>query len=314
MGHGMKVSAAAVCIAVAAIGCSGGNGSTPTSAYAPGAPTAPSVDPSWLPEATVGTAPLVLIAPHGGDLSPASLPDRNCAGCSTVNDLNTQELARLVADAFERRTGRRPHLVINRLHRRKFDANRDLAEATGGYASLDTVWRAFQGSIDSARARVGRSNGRGLVIDLHGHGHEVARLELGYLLTDATLRLTDSALTARGELARTSIARLAIDRVSGATPIALLRGTASLGALLVAAGYPSVPSPADLAPKAGELYFEGGYNTDRHGSLLGGPTDAIQIECNLEGVRDTADNRTRFADALAAALERLLRDQYGWRP
>lgn len=314
---GQKSTRLLLGIVALTLGCGGGNDATAPATKdtgTPPSPTAPAVDLSLYPEATAGTAPLIIIAPHGGDQSPASLPDRICAACTTVNDANTQELARLVADAFGRRTGKRPHLVINRLHRRKFDANREIVEATGAYAPLEPVWRAFHDAIDTARARIVRTSARGLVIDLHGHAHAVPRLELGYLLGDATLRLTDSALTARGEVARSSIARLATDRVSSATPVALLRGAPSLGALLAAAGYPSVPSPSDPSPQVGEEYFDGGYNTGRHGSRLGGATDAVQVECNFAGVRDTPENRARFADALAAALEQLLRDQYGWRP
>lgn len=301
-------------VAALVLGCGRTEATTAPGSKNDGTPTPPAVDLALYPEASPGTAPLIIIAPHGGDQSPASIPDRTCTACTTVNDANTQDLARLIADAFERRTGKRPHLVINRLHRRKFDANREIVEATGGYAPLEPVWRAFHDAIDTARARVARSSGRGLVIDLHGHAHAVARLELGYLLADATLRLTDSVLTARGDMARSSIARLATDRLSAATPVALLRGASSLGALLAASGYPSVPSPSDLAPKVGEEYFDGGYNTDRHGSRLGGATDAVQIECNFGGVRDTPENRARFAEVLATALERMLRDQYGWRP
>jgi hypothetical protein len=286
----------------------------PTTPGTPGGSTPPPVSTAVYPEFTTGAAPLVIIAPHGGDLAPETIPDRTCSGCTTVNDANTQDLARQIADSFAARSGRRPWLVINRLHRRKFDANREVIEATGGYAPLEPVWLAFHASIDSARASIGRSPGRGLVIDLHGHGHAIARLELGYLLSDAALRLTDSALVVQGAMSRTSIARLAAERAGAVPGVALLRGAPSLGALLVTAGYPAVPSPTDVAPLVGEAYFEGGYNTDRHGSLRGGPTDAIQIECHLTGVRDTAANRGAFAGALAAALDRYLRDQYGWVP
>ena len=44
------------------------------------------------------------------------------------------ELAREVADAFERRVGQRPHVVICHLHRSKLDANRDRSEGAQGDA------------------------------------------------------------------------------------------------------------------------------------------------------------------------------------
>jgi hypothetical protein len=271
-------------------------------------------DPQGWIEYTPGDAPLVLIAPHGGTLTPSQLPDRTCSGCVTVNDANTQDLARLIVSAFIQRTGARPHLVVNRLSRRKFDANRDLAEASGGTAALNAPWSWLHGAIDSAKANIVRRTGRGLVIDVHGHAHDVARLELGYLLTDPELRLSDAALASSNAMARTSTARLATDSKSSADRgVALLRGPNSLGALLVAARYPSVPSPSDAAPLVGQDYFNGGYNTARHGSLNGGAVDAIQIECNYDNVRDTAASRAAFAQALAAALAAYLERQYGWK-
>lgn len=267
----------------------------------------------WV-EYTPGDAPLVIMAPHGGTVAPTALPDRACGGCVTTNDLNTQELARAVVSAFQSRTGMRPHLVVNRLHRRKFDGNRDRVEATGGATALDASWVWWHEAIDSARAAVVRRAQRGLIIDLHGHAHPVPRLELGYLLDDATLRSTDAVLSASGAMTRSSVARLAGDtRSSADRGAALLRGPRSLGALLGSLGFPAVPSPTDPAPLVGQEYFDGGYNTARHGSLNGGAVDAIQIECHLPGVRDTEANRAAFAAALSAALTTWFDVHYGWR-
>ena len=295
-----------------AVACSGdgaGGGVTPLR-DPPG--SAPPLDVSGWVSASDGTVPLVIVAPHGGDLTPGELPDRTCAACVTVNDANTQALATEISDAFERRIGRRPFVVANRLNRRKFDANRDRAEATGGYAALDPMFELFHLRVDSAAARAARVHPSALLIDLHGHAHSVARLELGYLLSAAELRLADSTLSPL--LAASSIARLNANAVSGDRGAALLRGARALGTRLALAGFPSVPSASDAAPSVGEDYFNGGYNTARHGSLTGGPVDAVQIECNFTGVRDSAANRTAFAEALVTTLLAFLADQYGWQP
>jgi hypothetical protein len=63
----------------------------------------------------------------------------------------------------------------------------------------------------------------------------------------------------------------------------------------------------------GQDYFNGGYNTARHGSLSGGSLDAIQIECHYDGVRDSAASRSAFAWALAGALATYLERHYGWK-
>lgn len=303
------------------VACAGG-ATAPASTPKPDTPTpgtpAPNtpapLDASVYPEFAFGTAPLIIIAPHGGSVAPENIPDRNCSECVTTNDANTQDLARQIADSFHARTGKRASLVINVLNRRKFDANREIVEATGGYAPLEPVWAALHTAIDSAKKLIGASPGRGLVIDLHGHAHTVQRLELGYLLSGTTLRLSDSTLDAQASLDGSSIKRLVADRAGAVAASALLRSAASLGGLIAAAGYAAVPSHTDPAPLVGESYFNGGYNTVRHGSLTGGVTDAIQIECNFNGVRDTAENRGQFAGKLVGALVTYLRDQYGWNP
>ncbi|MCU0618816.1 MAG: hypothetical protein MUF40_02780 [Gemmatimonadaceae bacterium] len=300
-------------LAVAALlaACSGGT-SAPTT---PGDVVGRTVtDPTGWIEYTPGDAPLVIIAPHGGTLAPAELPDRRCDGCVTVDDANTQELARQIALVFRQRTGARAHLVVNRLRRRKFDGNRDLAEASGGTPALAAPWAWMHAAVDSAEAAIVRRTGRGLVIDLHGHAHAVARLELGYLLGAAELRATDEALASAGAMARSSIARLATDtRRASDRGVPLLRGATSLGTLLTRAGVPAVPSAADVAPLVGQDYFTGGYNTARHGSRDGGALDAIQIECHFTGVRDTPATRAAFAEALVQALATYLETHYGWR-
>ena len=77
--------------------------------------------------------------------------------------------------------------------------------------------------------------------------------------------------------------------------------------------FPPVSSPS--APHPGkEPYFRGGYSTARYCS--GGEDDgffALQIECPMPGVRDTPENRRRFAETLAAALEQWLAHHGGIR-
>jgi hypothetical protein len=313
--HSVVLTALGILVILGAVGCGGAPSSdaptAPTIPTTPTTPTAPLPVADWV-EGIDGQIPLVIIAPHGGDLAPAELPDRACSGCVTGNDLNTQALARAISDAFSGRIGKRPYLVINRLHRRKFDANRDLQEATAGYTPLAPMWSRFQGEVDSAKVRAQRLHPRVLVIDLHGHGHAIQRLELGYLLSASELRLTDPAiapLMATSSVAQLS--RVAASRDSGAV---LLRGPRGLGSRFAALGIPAVPSDADPAPLVGQDYFNGGFNTVRHGSLVAGPVDAIQIESHYTGLRDTATNRAGFAEVFVTAMLAYLRDHYGWVP
>ncbi len=90
----------------------------------------------------------------------------------------------------------------------------------------------------------------------------------------------------------------------------LLRGPQALGSWLHASGYPSVPSQQDTAPQLGEPFFSGGYITERHGSMLGGSVDAVQLEHFMTGIRNTAANRARYADTLRLVTNRFLATHY----
>jgi hypothetical protein len=244
-----------------------------------------------------GDLPIIFSVPHGGELMPDALPDRT-GDVTTVRDAHTIELAREIADAFARRTGRRPSLVMSMLHRRKLDPNRPIEEAAQSHASAERAWREYHGFIEAARSALAATGRPGIYIDLHGHGHEMQRVELGYMLRSSELALSDATLNSRAMVERSSLRAFATLPGSHAP---LVRGPLSLGALLEQRGFPAVPSPTQPDPGLAP-YFSGGYSTWRHGS---GPEQAIvgmQVEANLEGVRDTAANRRRFADALVDAL------------
>lgn len=256
-----------------------------------------------------GDLPVVVSAGHGGSLRPASIPDRTQG--VTTQDRNTVELALRLADAFEERLGGRPHVVVSHLHRVKLDPNRELGEAAEGNTIAGRAWWEYHAFLDAARADVQADHDGGLYVDLHGHGHAVPRIELGYLLSAATLGLDDGALSAPDQVARSSLRGLV--RPSGPTLADLVRGPLSLGARLEDAGVPAVPSPA--APSPGDdPYFSGGYSTARHGSRDGGLVSGIQVEAHFEGVRDTDENRARFAAILAEALRAFHRDHLGTDP
>lgn len=251
-------------------------------------------------EFTPGDLPLIISAPHGGTLEPQSIPDRSAQGATVIRDAYTDELALEMALAFNTRTDGTPHVIVMHLHRSKLDANREIGEAAEGNRIAERAWREYHGFIDAARQYVEAEHGSGLYVDLHGHGHEILRLELGYLLTAAQLAGDDAALNSATIVQRSSIRRLA--ETGSATHAELLRGPQSLGTLFEAAGYPAVPSTAQPHP-GGDPYFIGGYSTQRHGSRDGDLIDGVQIEANREGVRDTQQNRQAFAAAVAAVLE-----------
>jgi len=267
-----------------------------------------------------GEAPLILLAPHGGDLRPPEVQDRSEGSLRT--DLRTLELAQELAAAFEARTGQRPHVVACRLHRSKLDANRDAGEAAQGDAGALEAWHAWHAFVERAAAAVAREHGRGLLVDVHGQSHEEGWVELGYALSARQLAQGDDALHLDARPVGSTVDGLA--RRHGGDRAALVRGPASLGALLQAAGYRAVPSPAHPHPDGGR-YYDGGYNVRRHGSRArddgdddsgdrnATPIDAIQLEVPRH-LRDDATRRRRLAADVAGSLATFLGRWYGYEP
>ncbi|MDA0684595.1 MAG: T9SS type A sorting domain-containing protein [Bacteroidetes bacterium] len=255
-------------------------------------------------EVQEGTWPLILSAPHGGYLAPDSLVDRSCSACVTIRDLRTQEWARALADAIETRTGERPWLVINLLDRVKLDPNRTMEEAADGDPHAEAAWIIYHTALENASASIAQDHGGGLLLDLHGHGHDELRFELGYLLSAARLRESDPTFS---ELSTQSSIRKLVER-SGQTLSVLVRGGDSFGQFLERSGIPSTPSERDPAPLSGQPFFSGGYITARHGSRDGGVLDAIQLEAHREGARDSEVNvetlAQNVADATIAFMQR----------
>jgi len=289
-------------------GCGGGAAGLPTGGQPGGTPppTGYVAGQSYFGrnqyvEYIAGDLPVIVTAPHGGSLRPAEMPDRMVS--DTLRDSNTQELARAIDTAFVVATGHHPHVVMCRVHRVKLDCNRELAVAAMGDPEAAQAWNEFHSFIATAKAAIVREQGSGLLIDLHGHGHTLQRLELGYLLSGAALGNPDSVLDRPEWFDSVSV------RALGATPgrrlSAILRGPSSLGDLFAGRGYPAVPSGPDPAP-AGTPYFNGGYNTVTHGSRTGGSVSAVQLEANFSNVRDTPGARAAFAGAFVGAVRSFL--------
>ncbi len=274
-------------------------------------------------EYIAGNAPVIFSAPHGGSLTPSEIPDRKSGSCggsaTTGKDLNTRELALAMRQRYFARFGKYPHVIINHLHRIKLDANRDLLEGACGDTEAQVAWNEFQDYLTAARNVVTTAHGKGWYMDMHGHGHEFQRLELGYLLSDAQLDRSNATLDASKAYEDTSTIKTMSEHAGISFP-ALLRGPNSLGTLYANNGFPSVPSSTYPSAASGEAYFSGGYNTQRHacgveagprGGVPGGPVCGVQIEANYTGVRDTQANRDRFGDVTAAVLDSYLTQHWG---
>lgn len=255
-----------------------------------------------------GELPLVLSSAHGGALTPDEIPNRTYG--VTRPDRNTLELTLDIRQALLDLTGHAPHVILSHLHRAKLDPNREIVEAAQENPYAEQAWTEFQEWIRTARAEVAGNFGKGLYLDIHGHGHDIDRLELGYLLSAEELNRPDLALSSLEVVSRTSIRDLG--RTSPIPFAQLLRGPTSLGGLFQEEGVPSVPSSA--APGPGDApYFRGGYNTREHGSVTDGEVvSGVQIEHHYGGIRDTPEHRFVYAAKAARVIREFMLEHYGF--
>ena len=266
----------------------------------------------WSPlgyvEYIVGNAPIVVSAGHGGELSPASIPDRTYG--TFVQDLRTLELAREFGEQLGARFRLRPHVILFHLERYKVDVNRDIVEGAQGHPLGVAAYLDFHQAVADARAAALAQWGYGFYFDLHGHGHPENWIELGYSLTSSQLALSDGTLSQSTYINQSTL------RSAGSLGVTtfpvLLRGANSLGNWLQTGGYDSVPSPVNASPGSGN-YFSGGFNVDTYGSSNGTPVDGVQIESPIT-VRSTVTVRRPFLDRVGGWLETFFQAYRGGNP
>ena len=243
-----------------------------------------------------GNIPLLIIAPHGGDLKPQWLDDRNCENSKIVQDQYTLEIAIQIEQELNT-LGFQPFLVLSKMHRIKIDLNRSLETALCKDKSAMPLWMVFHNQIDIFQNEISSSYGRGLIIDLHGQSHPEERIELGYLLNGSMLR--DLEQNATDYSNQVSIKNLISNHPKQTSFQQLLVGENSLGTLLSEQDFAAVPSQSDQAPLESQLFFSGGHNTINYGSRDSGTIDAIQVELNRAGLRAESDDRQRFANVFS---------------
>ena len=96
-----------------------------------------------------GNSPIILSAPHGGDLTPDDIPNRTWG--TTVTDTNTKQLTLAIMNFLDSNYNIKPHVIINNLKRTKLDANRDKAEAAQGDLSAERAYDEYHYYISKAK-------------------------------------------------------------------------------------------------------------------------------------------------------------------
>lgn len=223
-----------------------------------------------------GDLPIILSAPHGGSRAVDGATERTGQGVKQFRnrtDLNTAALAEEVGNALQRKTGKRPYLIVAKFHRKYVDANRRPADAYES-KTAQQAYEAYHRALSDARRQVERRWQAGLLLDIHGQAAS----------PKAIYRGTQNGATVSHLLKRHGRAALI--------------GPDSLFGQLASQGFPIIPN-VDVADQEHPSY-DGGFIVVNYGSDRGGNVDAIQLELGRE--LRSADQLTTTADRLASAM------------
>ena len=154
-----------------------------------------------------GNLPIILSAPHGGQLTPDEISDRTYG--TFVTDLNTYELTKTIMDSMIVRFGGYPHVILCKLKRTKLDANRDSIEAAQENKYALRAWQEYHHYIEVAKKKITNDQGSGLFLDIHGHGINPdgfydLRTWLGYLISSEELDQSNGALNTNSYQSKSS--------------------------------------------------------------------------------------------------------------
>lgn len=123
-----------------------------------------------------GDLPIILSAPHGGEMAIPGVPVRTGEGLQkgpsgffAARDANTELLAAAIAKAIEARLGKSPYSVIAKAHRKYLDPNRP-AEIAVENPRAREVYDVYHAALAKSCEEVQKRFGRGLVLDIHGQG------------------------------------------------------------------------------------------------------------------------------------------------
>lgn len=230
-----------------------------------------------------GGLPIILSAPHGGrDVIP-DVPPRKGVGIRLFNpraDSGSDGVTEKLADALEKKFGKRPYVVIARFHRKYLDANRPPALAyEPDQANAKAAYDTYHAALAEARRDVIRRWGRGILFDIHGQKAEAKGIfrgtQNGKTVTHLVKRFGQEALVGK-------------DSVFGQ---------------MAGQGVKVIPA---IGSADREIKYQGGHIVVTYGSASGGTVDAIQLELGKELRAPDADSAKRLADAIFTFSERYL--------
>jgi N-formylglutamate amidohydrolase len=201
--------------------------------------------------ASAGSMPLILTVPHDGGDSIGWVGVRTQG--TNVRDVDTRDLAEEVAEVIQKKTGKRPYLVIAKISRKYIDVNRPEEDAIES-PDAAPAYRAYHAKVAAYVAEVSAKYPKGaLLIDVHGQSEEA----------DTIFRGTGSGKTVKALLKKYGNSAI--------------QGEGSIVALLQEKGYRVFPSVQDSSLKE-HPHLNGGYTVSKYGSNTATGIDAIQLE------------------------------------
>ena len=263
-------------------------------------------DSSWI-EYIPGNMPIIIVAPHAGNLQPASLPDINTRG----RDNGTMDLALFMRDSLQFKSGGcRPHVIINHLRPNKLNpvhSASDSATSAGTNANALNALNQFHAFIQVAYDKVTTDFGKGHYFELHGNGTAEHWNMVGLGISKSVLKLSDSVINTK--VNNSTIKNLCT--AGGANFLEVLKGSTSLGGMLDSLGWKSAPSPAHPSPPDTATFFYAGQNTWRYGSRSSGTIDATHLESYWQFMVYNS-NRSKYSNDLANSILRFMTIHYGF--
>lgn len=120
-----------------------------------------------------GNCPIVISAPHGGDIKPYDIPYRTYGNRS--RDTYTRTLLQRILET----ANKKPYFIYADIHRSRVDLNREIKEACQGNKKAEEIWTTWNtiisGFINDAVSKYGKV----LYIDLHSHNNS-DEFQIGY--------------------------------------------------------------------------------------------------------------------------------------
>jgi N-formylglutamate amidohydrolase len=230
-----------------------------------------------------GALPIILSAPHGGSKEVPGVPPRKGEGLAkgprgffTGRDGGTEELTYALAEAIEKRLGKKPYFIVARFHRRYIDANRP-PEVALESPNARPVYDAYHRALAGYCQQVKKAHGRGLLLDVHGQAAEA----------DTIFRGTQNGKTV-------TLLRQRFGEPAHAGP-------KSFFGLLAAQGCKVFPGEGAAKERAG---YTGGHTVRTYGSHDTHGIDAMQLEFgggyrSKAKVKETAERVARAVEAYA---------------